>query len=83
MKIRYGFVSNSSSSSFVLPLRCLTALQLKQLEDHGKEAGGDAWSIHVTNLTVEGSTGMNNFDMHDFMWKIGVNPEDAEWENDG
>lgn len=34
MKTRNGFVSNSSSSSFVVPLAALTAAQIAMIKDH-------------------------------------------------
>ena len=55
MKMRTGFVSNSSSSSFVLDKRKLTALQLNQIwnvEDAVKEI------IIVDNISVEDRFGL-------------------------
>lgn len=34
MKIRAGFVSNSSSSSFMIPLSALSAVQVQQIQNH-------------------------------------------------
>jgi len=37
VKIRLGFVSNSSLSSFVIDLRDLTAVQIEQIKNHQSE----------------------------------------------
>ena len=39
MKIRYGLVSNSSSSSFTLLKRHLTEKQIEQIKEYRTEAG--------------------------------------------
>lgn len=80
MKIRLGFVSNSSSSSFVIDLRDLTAVQIEQIKNHeteGRKLDMDycdsPWVIEVTSdRWLEGWTDMNNFDMMDFLGRIGV-----------
>lgn len=79
MKIREGFVSNSSSSSFIISKRKLSALQIAALYNHiqiGKDLGieycdpDDAWSIDEDEDTIRLSTSMDNFDMDDFLAKI-------------
>jgi hypothetical protein len=87
MKLRTGFVSNSSSSSFVIPLDSLTGKQVKQIVSHqikGKKMGiryakTDPWTIEVTDTEVRGSTWMDNFDMEKFLRQIGVPDDIITW----
>lgn len=80
MQLRHGFVSNSSSSSFIIRKDQLTAHQIQQIMDHATVgeamgldyAGSDSWSIDVTDTEVRGWTSMDNFDMRDFLIRIGV-----------
>jgi len=81
MKVRNGFVSNSSSSSFIIALTAVTATQVEQIKNHieeGRKLGiefcsdGDAWNIEVTDTHIRGWTSMDNFDMEEFFKKIGV-----------
>lgn len=91
MKMRLGFVSNSSSSSFVIPLSVLTAEQLAMILNHIEVARGfnmidineyDGWDISVNNIEVEGFTFMDNFDMEAFLQKIGVDTDKVIFEGD-
>ncbi len=90
MKIRNGFVSNSSSSSFVVPLRVVTPMQLEQIYNHIEvdqelklgcsceiESLNNAWDISINKYmqTLTVSTSMDNFDMGKFLWGIGVSPD--------
>ncbi len=89
MKIRTGFVSNSSSSSFVIKKDKLTAEQIDKIKNHGEEAKklemdyvetSDYWTIMETPLCIKGDTYMDNFSMEDFLREIGVDiNEDVEW----
>lgn len=85
MKTRMGFVSNSSSSSFIIDKRHISVAQMKMIRNHieiGDVLGieyaepGQEWDIHETESSITVSTGMDNFDMHEFLIKIGV-PLDA------
>ncbi len=84
MKIRKGFVSNSSSSSFVISLNNITATQLKMIEDHYKISelldDGDRWTINSNGSVVTGYTWMDNFDMCSFLADVvGVSDEFISW----
>lgn len=77
MKIRKGFVSNSSSSSFTISLNDITAMQLRMIENHASIAdavGGydhdEPWIIDVEGAEVIGRTFMDNFDMHHFLINV-------------
>jgi hypothetical protein len=79
MKIRNGFVSNSSSSSFVIPKDELTSEQIMKIHDYSEEARkhqeyydfGDAydmdWNIHESDFYISGYCIMDNFDMYTFL----------------
>ena len=98
MKYRNGFVSNSSSSSFIIAKAGLTERQVDQIVNHAtlgeamgcEYAGSDSWSIEVTDTEVRGWTSMDNFDMRDFLNRVGVDANikwddghfwDAPWED--
>ena len=87
MKIRIGFVSNSSSSSFAIAKKFLTPEQIEKISYHaiaGEEMGmewarSDEWTIRSTEDIIGGETWMDNFDMHSFLTKIGVPMDKVEW----
>lgn len=83
MKIRNGFVSNSSSSSFVINKKWLSPHQLELIHKHiakGKRVlweqhdyavdESDAWEISETDTTISGDTSMDNFDMEFYLREI-------------
>jgi hypothetical protein len=84
MKVRIGFVSNSSSSSFAISLHDISAWQLQMIEKHSEIArvlGGydddEPWIIDVEGSEVKGHTFMDNFDMHHFLTCVVQVPEDS------
>jgi hypothetical protein len=87
MKIRSGYVSNSSSSSFLIPINALQEYQISMIEDHitvtehwnkyheGEEQYcpmSERWSIEVNDKCLYGYTFMNNFDMQFFLERIAM-----------
>jgi hypothetical protein len=74
MKNRYGFVSNSSSSSFVIKFKqLLTPLQYERIMNHREICGGDnAWDINETDDSIECSTYLDNFDLEAYVRILGV-----------
>jgi hypothetical protein len=80
VKIRNGFVSNSSSSSFAILRSNLTDLQVQQIQNHDDEAGDNAWTIEVGRCVI-GNTSMDNFDMAEFLSKIGICDCKIKWGN--
>jgi hypothetical protein len=92
MKVRAGFVSNSSSSSFVLPREIISQEMLSALESHCCGTVGmykDSWDISYDNWKVYGYTTMRNNspgegegDLKDWMEKNGFPMNKIKWEND-
>lgn len=81
MKTRNGFVSNSSSSSFVVNKRYVSDHQLQLINTHieeGKKVGVgdgdyfDSWCVDNRDDSIKLSTTMDNFNMREFLLRIGV-----------
>lgn len=82
MKVRLGFVSNSSSSSFLIPINALTESQILMIQDYvdvtekwckyhkEKDLYPEGWNISVNEKCVYGWTIMDNFDMSFFLNEI-------------
>lgn len=87
MKLRIGFVTNSSSSSFTIAKSDLTDDQIEKIKNYfeaAKKVGmndfDDLWDIDETNFNINGFTCMNNGDMLKFLRLIGVDRDNIEWE---
>lgn len=88
MKLRTGFVTNSSSSSFTIAKSDLTDDQIEKIKNYfeaAKEVGmndfDDGWDINETNFNINGFTCMDNGDMWKFLRLIGINRDIVEWED--
>lgn len=95
MKIRTSFVSNSSSSSFIINRQLINNAQEEMIrnhcyyadkflnEEHGLYFGSvdDAWYVDIKEKTIRVSTHMDNFDMYEFLKHIEVPEEAIKWED--
>ena len=75
MKVRNGFVSNSSSSSFILYKDKLTEDQILLIKNHHlcktiPCADTDFWSVNERNDTLELFTMQDSFDMYEYLTQI-------------
>jgi len=81
MKIRNGFVSNSSSSSFTIDKETLSPLQIKALLAYAEsEDNWDAWSVNEFDNCMSGFTIMDNGSIEKLMEDLGIT--EIEWEYD-
>ena len=88
-KIRNGFVSNSSSSSFIIARRDLSQNQLEQLVEIALGPIGewdDSWYVTEVADGVSGFTIMDNGGKDDGMYKVlqklGIDMSKVEWNED-
>ena len=89
MKIRTGFVSNSSSSSFTIRKDCLTALQVAAIKQHALlsehlglgSTDSNEWNISEDDAHIKGFAIMDNFDMSEYLSVIGVDAGDIRWDS--
>lgn len=67
MKLRLGFVSNSSSASFILDKRYMSGSQMFDVMQY---VGPDGWTITEDEDFIRGDTCMDNEDIAEFFKKI-------------
>lgn len=88
MKVRSDFVTNSSSSSFVISKKHLDDDQVLAIHKHislGKKLKmydcdiRHEWDIYENDEYICAYTDQDNFSMSNFLDKIGVNPEVVHW----
>lgn len=88
MKVRRDFVTNSSSSSFVINKRHLDSDQLEAIRRHdeigellGLRYSDERWCIEENDRYIGGHTQMDNFDMEEFLEQIDVNMRYVDWSD--
>ena len=68
MKVRNGFVSNSSSSSFVVNVNDLNGYQLHQFMEYiNGEENLDGWGVTTVENRIRGFTAMNNGSLEEWL----------------
>jgi hypothetical protein len=84
MKERNGFVTNSSSASYIISKKKITTEQVQDIYDHAKFAFykssdgsnySNAWHIEEDELYIQVSTSMDNFNMYQYLLDIGISEE--------
>lgn len=97
MKIKIEFITNSSSASFTILKKNLSTIQVDLIKNHIRESNnflihrgpqhelfnspGDAWHIIETEDSIEGDTSMDNFNMHWFLKKIGIDDQHIKFDD--
>jgi hypothetical protein len=83
MKIRTGFVSNSSSSSFAIIKKELTEEQKKELLEYSKsEENEDGWNITEEEFFIRGYTIMDNNSISELFKKLTISPEIIQYNTE-
>lgn len=88
-KYRIGFVTNSSSSSFVISKKFLTGNQIYKIKHHVEDidkyeprcSKHDQWTIEENEAYISGFTHMDNFDMWSYLKDIGVPANVIYWDD--
>ncbi len=94
MKCRLGYISNSSSASFIVNKNHLNEEQIDAIKHHieyaiahnivcdkcnsSNHSPSDAWTIRETDTEIIGETSMDNFYMWKFLEAIGINLKDVD-----
>lgn len=82
MKIRNGFISNSSSSSFIVNLNNISKQDLDKIQEYGmSDKNDDNWYFYIENDCLTGYTSMDNGIFDEFIRENSINTGDFKWSN--
>ena len=82
MKKRMGFVSNSSSASFIVDKEYLTQYQINGIKNREQDSW-DFWNIIENEDTIEGNTAIDNINMYEYLTEtLNINKEYIDYEGD-
>lgn len=93
MKLREGFISNSSSASFILMKKYMTAPQIKKvmkykdidiIHHQEKHSSSESWHITEDEDVIKGFTLMDNGLLHSIIDTMKMHEKAIlEWNHDG
>jgi hypothetical protein len=85
MKTREGFVSNSSSASYIVNKYYISEYQMELIKAHKDKVDRDydVWDIVDLGDVFRFSTPIDNFDMEEYLVEIGVPRDAIQWDKDG
>ena len=81
MKIRSGFVSNSSSASFVLDIHVLSKKQVFEIADFlAKDETGEEWEVIFSENELKLKTSQYYISLKEFLSSIGADNSIIEFK---